>query len=67
MAYNVIDIIEKTVKIEEKRILMINELIDENMNLPTINLLGKVFEKESRKINKNCKQIQSENSNIELE
>ncbi|WP_294156623.1 hypothetical protein [uncultured Clostridium sp.] len=67
MAYNVIDIIEKTVKIEEKRILMINELIDENMNLPTINLLGKVFEKESRKIIKYCKQIQSEISNIELE
>ena len=44
MSYNIIDIIEKTIKIEEKRILMINKLIDENKNLPTINLLGKVFE-----------------------
>ena len=50
MSYNIIDIIDKTIRIEEKRIFMINELINENKNLPTINLLGKVFEKESLKM-----------------
>lgn len=67
MSYNVNDIIEKTVKIEEKRILMINDLINENNNLPTINLLGKVFEKECRKMINYYREIQSEINDTELE
>ena len=30
MSYNIIDIVEKAIKIEEKRIFLINELINEN-------------------------------------
>ncbi|MGM9934913.1 hypothetical protein [uncultured Clostridium sp.] len=67
MSYNIIDIIEKTIKIEEKRILMINKLIDENKNLPTINLLGKVFEKESQKMINYYIDIKEEISHSELE
>lgn len=67
MSYNVIDIIDKTIKIEEKRIMIINDLINENENLPTINLLGKVFEKESRKMIEYCVDIKSEIKDTELE
>ncbi|MDB2160356.1 hypothetical protein PMX22_11115 [Clostridium butyricum] len=63
MFYNVADIVDKTIKIEEKRIVMINDLIDENRNLPTINLLGKVFRKESFKMISYYKDIKREISN----
>lgn len=67
MAYNVGDIVEKAIKIEEKRILIINDLINKNKNLPTINLLGKVFEKECRKMIKYYREIQSEINDTEVE
>ena len=67
MSYNIIDIVEKAIKIEEKRIFLINELINENKNLPTINLLGKVFEKESRKMIDYYKTIELELNNSKLE
>lgn len=67
MFYNVADIVDKTIKIEEKRIVMINDLIDENRNLPTINLLGKVFRKESFKMISYYKDIKREISNCEVE
>ena len=46
---------------------MINDLIDENRNLPTINLLGKVFRKESFKMISYYKDIKREISNCEVE
>lgn len=67
MSYNITDIVEKAIKIEEKRIFLINELINENKNLPTINLLGKVFEKESRKMIDYYKTIELELNNSKLE
>lgn len=67
MFYNIFDIVDKTIKIEEKRIDIINNLIDENRNLPAINLLGKVFRKESFKMISYYKDIKSEISTMEVE
>ena len=67
MSYSIIDIVDKAIKIEEKRIFLINELINENENLPTINLLGKVFEKESRKMIDYYRSIELELNDSDVE
>ena len=67
MSYTIIDIVDKTINIEEKRIAVINEMINENKSLPTINILGKVFQKESIKMIDYYKNIKSQLVNSEVE
>ena len=63
MSYNIIDIVDKTIQIEEKRIIMINSIIDDTQGLSNINILGKVFEKESRKMISYYESIKNEIKN----
>ena len=67
MSYNIIDIVDKTIQIEEKRIIMINSIIDGTQGLSNINVLGKVFEKESRKMISYYESIKNEIKNEEME
>lgn len=67
MSYNVIDIINKAIKIEEQKVFIINKLIKEKQNSPNIILLSKVFEKESQKSINYYKEIKHEINNDELE
>ncbi|AOR23647.1 hypothetical protein [Clostridium taeniosporum] len=67
MGYNVIDIIDKAIAIEEKRKTIINNVVNENDNIPYIKVISKVLIKQLDKMIKYYEELRKEVKTEELD
>lgn len=66
MGYNIVDIIDKAIKVAKKRKILITS-VGEKSNTPSIKVMSKVLVKESNKTIKYYEELKKEISDIELE
>lgn len=67
MGYNVMDIIDKSIKIEEKRKIIIKDVVAEDKALPAVKLISKVLYNQINERIKYYKELKEEIKNKELE
>lgn len=67
MGYNVMDIIDKSIKIEEKRKIIIKDVVAEDKALPAVKLISKVLYNQINERIKYYEELKEEIKNTELE
>ena len=67
MGYNIIDIIDKAINIENRRKIKIKKVIAENQVLPSVKLISKILCNKIDETIKYYEELKEELKNIEIE